>query len=622
MASTRFKNVIASQLAKLTGGDASAIVKAIDRPKVKGRGNFAVPLPRLLPSTCVQKKRAPGAPGSKAKEKRAEDHSLQDEKAFDTTGPIRSVAPIGQFLNFSVDERQYTRETIQDVIESELAKSQHLSKSPPPEPSHIATLGYGLDPTVGEGQIVAIDYSSPNIAKPFHGGHLRGTILGNFATRLLRGFGYQVVGINYLGDWGKQYGLMAVGFDRYGDRSQLHKDPIKHLYDVYVKINRDITETPSLDKLANQYFKQMEDNDPNVLSLWQEFRSLSIEVYKVMYKRLGIEFDVYSGESESAKYVPQAYNILRNKGILKEQEDGTWVVDLTEHGLGVCILRRADGTTLYLTRDVAACLERVERFKFDRHLYMIGDDQNLHMKRLFKIMELAFAEEAGTKPDSASDLPHWSRALQHISFGKVQGMSTRKGNAVFLEDILDTAQSTMLEKMKENKSKFDAVKGSFQKQDQQEATEESRKESEEIGIAKVADQLGISAVVIQDFQARSSKGYEFSWKRMTESTGNTGIYLQYAHARLCGIESKSGTRLNPSANIDLLTEPEAFELANYISMYPEITLQALHTLEPSMIVNYLFGLSHAISSANQVLQVKPAAESGRQDLAEARMLLL
>ncbi|KAG0380489.1 Arginyl-tRNA synthetase [Mortierella sp. AD032] len=411
-------------------------------------------------------------------------------------------------------------------------------------------------------------------------------------------------------------GLMAVGFDKYGDRTKLHQDPIKHLYDVYVRINQDITANPGLDKLANQYFKQMEDGDPAVLSLWQEFRSLSIDFYKRIYKRLGIEFDIYSGESESAQLVPQAYDLLRKRGLLKEQEDGAWVVDLTDHGLGVCALRRADGTTLYLTRDVAACLDRVERFKFDRHLYMIGDDQNLHMKRLFKIMELAFADEAPVAVKEKQE--HWSRSLQHISFGKVQGMSTRKGNAVFLEDILDTAQSTMLEKMKENQAKFNAVKESLQ---------EDTAGGEDVqgqggSVEAVADQLGISAVVIQDFQARSNKGYEFSWKRMTESTGNTGIYLQYAYARLCGIENKSGTKLNPSANTALLTEPEAFELANMISIYPDITLQTLQTLEPSMIVNYLFNLSHAISSANSVLNVKGVREKGEEELAEARMLLL
>ncbi|KAF9190060.1 Arginyl-tRNA synthetase [Haplosporangium sp. Z 767] len=653
MASTRFKNVIATQLAKLTGGDIKVIARAIDRPKLKGHGTFAIPLPRLLPS-------APHA--SKAKKgkldqqrvtneigNRGDSKNMQDTKTlllsriqneFDTSGLIRSVTPVGQFLNFSVDEREYTRQTIRDVIQAEEAKQQYLyqqssqkqdgstSVSTKDITRSAASLGYGLDPTVGQGQVIAIDYSSPNIAKPFHGGHLRGTILGNFVSRLLKGFGYQVVGINYLGDWGKQYGLMAVGFDRYGDRAQLRQDPIKHLYDVYVKINRDITENPGLDKLANQYFKQMEDNDPTVLSLWQEFRTLSIEVYKVMYKRLGIEFDVYSGESESAKYVPQAYQLLRERGLLQEQDDGAWVVDLTEHGLGICALRRADGTTLYLTRDVAACLQRMELFKFNRHLYMIGDDQNLHMKRLFKIMELAFADEAEAHNRSeaekacSSPLPHWSRALQHISFGKVQGMSTRKGKAVFLEDILDTAQSTMLEKMKENESKFEAIKESFQQQKQDKSLESQERPDVDKSVEQVADQLGISAVVIQDFQARSSKGYEFSWKRMTESTGNTGIYLQYAHARLCGIEDKSGTQLNTRANTDLLTEPEAFELANMISMYPEITRSTLQTLEPYMIVNYLFGLSHAISAANQILQVKAVAESGQKELAEARLLLL
>ncbi|KAK5822107.1 putative arginine--tRNA ligase, cytoplasmic [Linnemannia elongata] len=645
MASTRFKNVIAGQLAKLTGSDASAIARAIDRPKVKGHGTFSIPLPRLLPASVTsggKKKKADKKTASELKETlgvvaEVQGGRIPDARAmllariqneFDTSGMIRSVQPAGQFLNFTVNEPQYLHDTIQDVVRAENAKQAALSSSTSSTSfssasstattststgtwnAHVESLGYGMDPTVGEGKVVAIDYSSPNIAKPFHGGHLRGTILGNFATRLLRGFGYHVVGINYLGDWGKQYGLMAVGFDRYGDRTKLHQDPIKHLYDVYVRINQDITTNPGLDKLANQYFKQMEDGDPAVLSLWQEFRTLSIDFYRRIYKRLGIEFDIYSGESESARFVPQAYELLRTKGLLKEEADGAWVVDLEKFGLGVCTLRRADGTTLYLTRDVAACLERAERFKFDRHLYMIGDDQNLHMKRLFKIMELAFATEAAETSKDQKQQEHWSRSLQHISFGKVQGMSTRKGNAVFLEDILDTAQSTMLEKMKENQAKFDAVK------------ESSSGREGEGSVELVADQLGISAVVIQDFQAKSHKGYEFSWKRMTESTGNTGIYLQYAYARLCGIADKSGTTLNTSANTSLLTEPEAYELANMISQYPDITLSTLHTLEPSTIVNYLFGLSHAISSANQVLQVKAAAEAGEKDLAEARLLLL
>ncbi|KAG9069002.1 Arginyl-tRNA synthetase [Linnemannia hyalina] len=596
MASTRFKNVIAGQLAKLTGSDASAIARAIDRPKVKGRGTFSIPLPRLLPASVASggKKSAGKRTTSELKETlgvvaEAESGRIPDARAallariqneFDTSGMIRSVQPAGQFLNFTVNEPQYLHDTIQDVVRAENGKqSALLSSTSSTSSSSTATTS---------------------------------TSTGNWNAHVesLGGFGYQVVGINYLGDWGKQYGLMAVGFDRYGDRTKLHQDPIKHLYDVYVRINQDITTNPGLDKLANQYFKQMEDGDSAVLSLWQEFRSLSIDFYRRIYKRLGIEFDIYSGESESARFVPQAYELLRRKGLLKEEADGAWVVDLEEFGLGVCTLRRADGTTLYLTRDVAACLDRAERFKFDRHLYMIGDDQNLHMKRLFKIMELAFATEATEASKDQKQQEHWSRSLQHISFGKVQGMSTRKGNAVFLEDILDTAQSTMLEKMKENQAKFDAVKESS-----------SGKEGEG-SVESVADQLGISAVVIQDFQAKSHKGYEFSWKRMTESTGNTGIYLQYAYARLCGIADKSSTTLNTSAKTSLLTEPEAYELANMISQYPDITLSTLHTLEPSTIVNYLFGLSHAISSANQVLQVKAAAEAGEKELAEARFLLL
>ncbi|KAF9407692.1 Arginyl-tRNA synthetase [Podila epigama] len=647
MASVRFKNAIATQLAKFTGGDVATIQRAIDRPKIKGHDTFAIPMARLFPSggrvVLESKKKEKKQQNDKGTNPNPSSLSREGSEAFlQEKKKQQDILDrlVREFLNFTVDERRLTRETIQDVIAAETAKRQKLQEATKAKENNDTidtvvypySLGYGLDGTVGQGQVVAIDYSSPNIAKPFHGGHLRGTILGNFATRLLRGFGYKVIGINYLGDWGKQYGLMAVGFDRYGDRMRLQQDPIQHLFDVYVKINKDIAEDPALDKKANAYFKQMEDGDRAVLDLWQEFRTLSIKFYKEMYKRLGIEFDVYSGESESAQWVPQAYQLLRDKALLVEQEDGAWVVDLTEHGLGVCTLRRADGTTLYLTRDVAACLQRAEQFKFDRHLYMIGDDQNLHMKRLFKIMELAMGQgkdvqggttKAATQAQGIVERPvHWSLGLRHISFGKVQGMSTRRGNAVFLEDILDTARDTMLEKMRVNESKFEAVKGSILDAESADKGLKASKEEEDERVLSVADKLGISAVVIQDFQARSSKGYEFSWKRMTESTGNTGIYLQYAHARLCGIEEKSGTRLNMEANADLLTEPEAFELANVISMYPEVTRTTLETMEPSMIVNYLFHLSHAISGANQVLQVKSVAEAGDRDLAEARLLLL
>ncbi|KAG0235673.1 Arginyl-tRNA synthetase [Actinomortierella wolfii] len=616
MASSRFKQAIAAQLARMTSIDTNAIVRAIERPKVKGHGTFAIPVPRLLQPSPAASAAAAAATAAAGKPQLsfAEQRAAllaRVEKEFKTTpGWIRSVQPAGQFLNFTVDEPAYVRQVIHDVVEAEHERRQQAPSDAENKVITGAKDRYGLDASVGQGKIIAMDYSSPNIAKPFHGGHLRGTILGNFATRLLRGFGYTVVGINYLGDWGKQYGLLAVGFNKFGDRAKLQENPIKHLYDVYVQVNQAALEDPEIDKQANEYFCAMEAGDEKALGMWREFRELSIDIYKQMYKRLGIEFDVYSGESEAARWVPEAMSLLRSKNLLQtDPKTGALFVDLAPYDLGMATLQRADGTTLYLTRDIAACLERRHRFRFDRHLYMIGDDQTLHLKRLFKIMELLFADEQSSSSSSSSSQQdsssreHWSRQLQHVSFGKVQGMSTRKGQAVFLEDILDTAQRTMLDKMMENVTKKTNVTGD-------DLAEQKHREW-------IADQLGISAVVVQDFQAKSSKGYQFSWNRMTDATGNTGIYLQYAHARLCSIEARSGLTVDPSADTSLLKEPEAFDLANWISQYPEVTRQALDTLEPYLIVQYLFGLSHAISAANKVLLVKDQPEP----LAKARLLL-
>ncbi|KAF9168524.1 Arginyl-tRNA synthetase [Actinomortierella ambigua] len=641
MASFHFKKAIAAQLARMTALDSNLILRTIERPKMKGHGTFAIPLPRLLSPTT-----SPSSLSSSSAESRS---SLAEQRAallarvqseFDTTatrGMIRSVQPVGQFLNFKVDEAAYIQHAVQDVVRAEYGRT-----------SDSRLDRYGLDGTIGQGKIVAMDYSSPNIAKPFHGGHLRGTILGNFVTRLLRGFGHQVIGINYLGDWGKQYGLLAVGFNMYGDRSELQKNPIKHLYDVYVKVNQAVLENPEIDKQANEYFCAMEAGDEKALGMWREFRELSIEIYKKMYKRLGIEFDIYSGESEAARWVPQAMEQLRDKKLLLEKQtdstmtttkssgegdeeegggsQGALYVDLAPYDLGMATLQRADGTTLYLTRDIAACLERRDRFKFDQHLYVIGDDQGLHLKRLFKIMELLYSSTDGKQEDQDHrHQQHWSRQLQHLSFGKVQGMSTRKGKAVFLEDILDTAQRTMLDKMMENEAKKrDKIKSTAILKEETSAAAPGTEDKDEGGPGQeaqrawIADQLGISAVVVQDFQAKSGKGYSFSWNRMTDATGNTGVYLQYAHARLCSIEARSGQKMNPLADTSFLTEPEAFDLANWISQYPEVTRQALDTLEPYVVVQYLFGLGHAISAANKVLLVKDQP----QELAQARLLLL
>lgn len=351
-----------------------------------------------------------------------------------------------------------------------------------------------------------IDYSSPNIAKPFHAGHLRSTILGNFIKRIHDACGYKTIGINYLGDWGKQYGLLAVGFKLFGDETELLRDPIHHLYQIYVKINKLAKENPEIDTQANVYFKKMEQGDEEALIQWRRFRELSIDSYKDIYKRLNIEFDVYSGESQTEPYIKQVYSLLEKHNLIRTTEDGAWIVDLEEYKLGKPIVKRADGTSLYMTRDLASLALRRDMFgQFRKAVYVVGTEQELYLKQLFKISELIHQHDST-----------WPTELHHANFGRVLGMSTRKGTVVFLQDILDTAKEQMLESIQAgNQLKLEDL------------LQENR-------LDLVAETLGSSSVIIQDMVAKRVKNYEFSWERMTAAKGYTGVFLQYTHARMCG----------------------------------------------------------------------------------------
>jgi arginyl-tRNA synthetase len=256
-----------------------------------------------------------------------------------------------------------------------------------------------------------VEYSSPNIAKPFHAGHLRSTIIGNFLKNLFRTLGADVTGINYLGDWGTQYGLLAVGFDKYGDEEKLKTNPIRHLFDVYVAINKDAENDPTVKENARAYFKRMEDGEAEALGMWRKFRDLSIEEYKKIYKRLNVEFDVYSGESLMSEGMLGAVKTLQEKNLLVTDEKGGEIVDLKKFKLGVTVVRKQDGATLYITRDIAAAKARADEYKFDKSIYVVAAQQDLHFKQLFKILELMGYE--------------WANKAVHINFGMVNGMKTR-----------------------------------------------------------------------------------------------------------------------------------------------------------------------------------------------------
>lgn len=534
------------------------------------------------------------------------------------------------------------------------------------------------DPSKGRKKII-VEFSSPNIAKPFHAGHLRSTIIGGFISNLYEGAGWDVYRMNYLGDWGKQYGVLAMGFEQFGSEEELLKNPIAHLYEVYVKISaiqraeseklkpkfevlkragekgnslqgaedrlkeilipktekkkvkgkevevtkeleqdfKDLCDSAlkqiahmkeigqdlqglekevkeeqanSVDEAARKYFKKMVDGEPEAVNLWKRFRDLSIEKYKRTYGRLNIRYDEYSGESQiKDESMDEAAKIMEEKKV-SEPSEGAVLVDLEKYDkkLGKVLVKKRDGTSLYITRDIGAAVERYEKHHFDKMIYVVASQQDVHLASLFKILDLMGHKEL-------------AKRCSHINFGMVLGMSTRKGTAKFLDDILETVGEKMHEVMKTNQAKYEQVENPDQ----------------------TADTLGISAVMVQDMRGKRINNYEFDMERMCSFEGDTGPYLQYAHARLCSIMRRVGATLHPDqdaktvmataedfsdVDLSLLQERHAIELMRTLAQWPDVFLNTMKTLEPTTILTYLFKMTHMISSSYDHLQVVGSEE--------------
>ncbi|KAG0228560.1 hypothetical protein BGW41_003376 [Actinomortierella wolfii] len=538
-----FKNVVAGQIAKTIDVDIKLIYDALEAPRQSENGDIALSVPRL---------RLKGNPAQIAKD---------IVEKFTPNEYFVQAKSDGPFANFYINQVKLAQVLLPKVFETK------------------EKFGYNK---TGAGKHCVVEFSSPNIAKPFHAGHLRSTIIGSYVRNVLIANGYQVTAMNYLGDWGKQYGLLAVGYNRFGSEEKLAEDPIKHLFDVYVKINALAKEDESIHDEARAYFKKMEDGDESALALWERFRNLSIVKYKEVYKRLNIEFDVYSGESQVTDGMNRALQMLKEKNMLTESE-GALIIDLTPYKLGTCVVQKKDGTTLYITRDIGAAMERYEKYGFDHMYYVVAAQQDLHLKQLFKILELMGFE--------------WAKKLTHFNFGLVGGMSTRKGTVVFLEDILEETRDSMHEVMKKNEAKYAQIENPLE----------------------VADNIGMSAIMVQDANARRIKNYDFDWKRMFSFEGDTGPYLQYAHARLCSIERKTGMEVNPKADLTKLGNDSraCADLLVMIARFPGIVKDSTRAFEPVNIVGYAMKLSHTVSSALETMYVMGA----EKDVAEARLLM-
>lgn len=446
------------------------------------------------------------------------------------------VAAAGPYVNARFQSIPFAAEVLEEVRSSK---------------EHYASSEEGL------GKTAVIDYSSPNIAKPIGFHHIRTTVLGHALANLHRHLGWRVEGINYLGDWGKQFGLVAVGFEVFGDPAR--RQDMAHLVDVYVKANARAEADPVFDERARGFFRRMEQGDKEALQLWNEFREASLVGFRPLYARLGIHFEHIEGESRYEGRMDRVIDeIARTVGV--RESDGALVVDLPyAENEPPILLKKTDGSTLYATRDLAAAEDRWERFHFEKSLYVVARDQALHFAQVFRVLK------AMAKP--------WADRCVHVAFGRIAGMSTRKGEVVLLTDVLDEARDRALEKVRENQAA-----GRIHSDD----------------VETLAEQVGLGAVLFGDLKNRRNSDYTFDWDEVLSFEGHTGPYLQYAHARACSVLSRGGgvpESFDPSA----LALPEEDAVVRAVALLPRAVRGALEAYEPSFVASHLLEVAAAFS---------------------------
>ena len=419
---------------------------------------------------------------------------------------------------------------------------------------------YGA-PTVGCGKKVVLDYSSPNVAKPFHIGHLGTTVIGHSLKKMHEFAGYDCYGINYLGDWGTQFGKLILAYNLWGSKEMVETGGIDTLVELYVKINNAITEEKEQGKTAladaaRAEFHKMEMGDEANLALWKWFIQISLEEYEKTYKQLGITFDSYLGESFYTDKMPAQVQKLRDAGLLKI-DDGASIVDLDEYGMPPCLILKRDGSTLYPTRDIAAAVYRKENYHFDKCIYVTSTQQILHFKQWFKVVELMGYD--------------WHDQLVHIPYGTVSiggaKLATRTGNVVLLRDLFGAAIDKVTEIMEE-------------------------KNPEMKGRTDVAEAVGVGAIVFYYLTNNRIKDIDFNMDDALSFDGNTGPYVQYTYARACSVLEKAG---EPTAKDFVITAPEEAALLKVLSTYEEKVLMALRDYEPSVITRFILDVAVAFN---------------------------
>ena len=532
------KELIASELAKVIDSlDQDAILNLLEQPKSSDLGDIAFPAFSL----AKVERKAPQAIAADIAEK-------IDQSAFE------KVVATGPYVNFFLDKSKISDQVIKSVIE--------------------AGADYGQQDE-GHGQNITIDLSSPNIAKPFSVGHLRSTVIGDAISNIYKKMGYNTIKINHLGDWGKQFGLLMVAYKKWGSKEAVEANPIDELLKLYVRINAEIENDPALDEEGRLWFKKLEDGDPEATELWQWFRDESLVEFNRIYKLLGVEFDSLNGEAFYNDKMDEAVQILEEKGLLKESK-GASIVELDDVNLPPAMIKKSDGATLYITRDIATAIYRARTYNFVKNIYAVGQEQSNHFRQLKAVLKKMGFD--------------WSDDMVHVDFGLVtknrQKLSTRKGNIILLEPTLQEAISRAKAQIEEKNPEL-----------------ENKEE--------VAHAVGVGAVKFYDLKTDRRNGYDFDLEAMVSFEGETGPYVQYAYARIQSILRKANFTPSTDATYSL-SDPESWEIIKLLQDFSRVVKRAAENYDPSLIAKYAINLAQAFNkyyAHTRILDESPERES-------------
>ncbi len=540
---------IADFISRETGFVAEELHRWVEIPRDPQWGDYAFP--------CFQL----------AKTLRKPPQVLAREMAlrFKAEGLLKDCVAVGAYVNFRLRREAWAERVLKRIF--------------------IEAASYGQN-AEGAGKRILIEFSSPNIAKPFHVGHLRSTIIGHALCQIFQRRGYEVIRLNHLGDWGKQFGEVITAFKRWGDAERLEAQPLRHLLEVYSRFHTESRNQETLHEEARAWFKKLEEGNAEARALWSRFREISIEEFKRLYSYLGITFDSYEGESFYQERLPALVERMREAGLLKESQ-GAWIVPLDAYHMPPALILKKDETTLYITRDIAAAEYRYQKWHFTKMVYVVGGPQKLHFRQLFKVLDLmGYA---------------WSPLLVHVDFGHVLGMSTRRGEMVFLQDVIDEAvqraERVIAERGEDKEARIGRIPA------------EERK--------NIARAVGLGAIIFNDLRTKRTKDVEFDWDRILGFEGATGPYCQNAHVRCCGIMKKYAGEVTTTVDYGLLVSDEEFDCIKRLGEFSEVLDRALEEYEPSLIAVYVLELAMSFNvflSRHRVL-------GGDQRMTQARILL-